>query len=149
MNITFGAQLITKPENFYLKTDTASDKEHIDRVFDGINKFLQLPQIQKHTQDDTVELVRGKSAKKFRYEILYKFKNQLGQTETDNIKMNINGAPKEFHLFDFMFQFANIIYHKTGRKPHRFGTIQHMHDAFGSISREMIELLTNSSKNVF
>lgn len=125
MNVSFGAKLATKPEQFYLKSDTVADKKHIDTVLGKIDEFLQLPHVKEFTKDDVVELVRSKSKNKFGYNILYKTQNELGEAVEHTIRMNINGKPKDFKFFDFLLQFANVMYHKSGTQPPKFASIRH------------------------
>ena len=114
MNINFGATLITKPEEFFLKTDTEEEKQHIREVFAQYDKILNCPRVKALTENDTVELVR-KANKKFRYEINYNSPD-LPENFAHGIKINLDNGVKNFRWFDGFFQITNVVAYKTKAK---------------------------------
>ena len=114
MNINFGATLITKPEEFFLKTDTQEDKKHIRKVFVQYDKILNCPRVKALTQNDKVELVR-KKGKNFRYEINY-ISPDLPENFAHGIKIYLCGGVKNFRWFDGFYQITHFVGFKTGKK---------------------------------
>ncbi len=111
MNINFGATLITKPEEFFLKTDTEEEKAHIRKVFAQYDRVLNCPRVKALTENDTVELVR-KKGKRFRYEINYNSPD-LTEKFTHGIKIYLDNGVKNFRCFDGFYQITHIVAYKT------------------------------------
>ena len=101
--VTFGAKLITPPEKFYLNTDTPVERIHINNMFKEIDGFLNMPEVDKFTSGDSVELIRKPSKNLFKYEIHYKSKTKLADAINNGIKMNCE-KKKAFGSFNTIFQ---------------------------------------------
>ena len=61
MSISFGAKILTSPEQFYLKTDTPADKKEIQRFIGGLKFLAENPIIDRCSPNDTVSLRRSNS----------------------------------------------------------------------------------------
>ena len=146
--VTFGAKLITPPEKFYLNTDTPVERIHINNMFKEIDGFLNMPEVDKFTSGDSVELIRKPSKNLFKYEILYKSNTPLADAINDGIRMNF-GKHKNFGSFNTIFQIANVVYHKRGKQP-RIGAdfLSHISEAFDLTSDQMGKSIVKMLKNI-
>ena len=148
MNVSFGAKLITPPENFCLPTDTPAERNNIKTMFKEIDGFLSMPEVDKFTKGDTVELVRKKTKNLFKYEILYKSDTPLHENITKGIKMNF-GNQKTFGSLHTIFQIANVVYYKRGKLPKISGNFtEHIGGAFDMNSKQLLAAVSRMLKNI-
>ena len=71
MNVSFGAKLITKPEEFFLRTDTPQERKRICGFFDVIKRVAESEDLAKFSKNDTIKLIRKKSKNGFSFDINY------------------------------------------------------------------------------
>ncbi len=116
MKTTFGAKLITKPESFFLKTDSIEDKIHIKNVFYQLQTILNIPNVKKLSKEDSLELIRKKRKGKFWYEINYKSPD-LPEKLAKGIKICSGITPQDFHYFDVFYIVTHLLAIKTNKCP--------------------------------
>ncbi len=58
MKISFGAKLLTTPEEFCWKKDTPQQREHIREFLSTVDMFLKCKNVNKISPNDTVKIER-------------------------------------------------------------------------------------------
>lgn len=114
MNISFGANLITKPEQFFSPKDTLEEKEHIRLHFALLNYLLKQPEIDKFSHNDTIELKRLPSAKKFNFQARYKSPDIKSTKDFEKIEYLGANSTYSFDFLDLFKQLSYAILYKKG-----------------------------------
>jgi len=108
MKISFGAKILTKPEQFFLPTDTEEEKIHIRKNFKELEDIFEIPPVKKFTQNDTLTLTRKKSKKGFKYAINYKPQNSTPQVINFHLfSLNDFSAANAFEQITYFLAYIN------------------------------------------
>lgn len=112
MKISFGAKILTKPEQFYLPTDNLEDRNHIQKNFKELEEIFEIPQVKTFTQNDTLTLSRQKTKNKFHYSVNYKPEN----SDEKEIKFRLSDV-KDFSAYDIFRQITFWLAYINGKLP--------------------------------
>ena len=115
MNVSFGAKLLTTPEQFVHQTDTLKQKEDAVSFVRGLRLLVENPVFNSVTEKDTVELKRNPSKKgHFNYRILYKSPDIKDISSFENIKMETRNKLGLGEVFSAFKQISYAPMHKKG-----------------------------------
>ncbi|MCR4880752.1 MAG: hypothetical protein K6A44_02215 [bacterium] len=115
MKISFGAKLITTPEQFSLQTDNIEDKRHVSRFVNGLKVLVENPVFNSLTENDTIELKRAHSRKgKFNYKIIYKSPEIKDIDSFEHITMEIGNKLGLNEVFGAFEQISYAPMYKKG-----------------------------------
>ena len=110
-NCSFGAKLISKPEQFILKSDTIENKKKIAAFFDIIKRYVSSPEIDKFSNNDKIKLERIHSKNRFRFNIHY---YMSGNKNPLKLPMNISDGLTKSCLISTIVQITQQIFNKQG-----------------------------------
>ena len=104
MKISFGAKLITKPEECFFKTDTLDEQKKIKRFVRGLKMLVEHPVIDKTSSNDIIELRRAANKKGNIFYIDYY------SPEIKNVQgfQNIHYEIKDFSIENIILLFKQI-----------------------------------------
>lgn len=115
MNISFGAKLLTTPEQFVHKTDTPAQKREAMRFVKGIKLLVESPVFDSYSKNDTVELRRTPSKKgHFNYHISYKSPEINNIKSFEDITMEIGNKLGIGGVLDAFEQISYAVMYKKG-----------------------------------
>jgi len=115
MKVTFCANLKTKPEQFFLPSDSEGDKAIICHEFETLKRYLDIPAVKKKTENDTIELIRNKTKKRCSYKVIYSadgFKPYAINFNVGNVKDAVCG----YNIFQQITYLLAYLNHKFPEK---------------------------------
>lgn len=121
MKISFGAKLLTTPEQFVHKTDTPQQRKDAVDFVRGLKVLVENPVFNSLTENDTVELRRTPSKKgHFNYRISYKSPDIKNIDSFENIIMEIGHKLGINEVFGAFEQISYAPMYKTGAMSNEY-----------------------------
>lgn len=131
MNISFGAKLLTKPEQFFHKTDTPEQRKKATFFVKGLRLLVENPIFDSFTKNDTIELRRTPSKKgHFNYHISYKSPELKEVKAFENITMEIGNDMDVREVFGAFTQISYAPMYKKGVFDKKYSLFETYEDSF-------------------
>ncbi len=121
MKISFGAKLLTTPQQFVHKTDTPEQRQKAVRFTELIKMLVESQVFDSFSHEDTVELRRTPSKKgHFNYHISYKSPELKNIHSFEDITMEIGNKLDINAVFDAFEQISYAVMYKRGEMSNEY-----------------------------